>query len=155
MSTSRYSLVLPEKKNIWNWFSAIFHHKTETISNNNPTEITPDGRNYSLSRNQFYAYYLDWTFSIWGVIYFWQAAWLIYALSRLPRKSNENYLYIHPNTLHCSIFIFYIINMSLSIGWLFLWDQESFGVSIEKEVHRFHNRLLCFSQHVSFFSLHF
>ena len=69
------------------------------------------------------------TFTIWGVIYFWQAAWLIYAFSRIPRKSNTGYLYIQPNTLHYSIFIFYILNMGSNIGWLLLWDRTYFGVS--------------------------
>lgn len=71
-----------------------------------------------------------WTFSIWGIIYFWQAAWLIYAISRIPRKSNIDYLYIHPNTLHFTVFIIYIINMVLNIIWLVVWDRGYFGVSI-------------------------
>ncbi|CAF4546132.1 unnamed protein product, partial [Rotaria magnacalcarata] len=71
-----------------------------------------------------------WTFSIWGVIYFWQAAWLIYTISRIPRKSNINYLYIYPNTLHYSVFIFYIINMTLNIVWLIIWDRNYFGWSL-------------------------
>jgi hypothetical protein len=71
---------------------------------------------------------LGWTFSIWGVIYFWQAAWLIYAISRIPRKSNEGYLYIRPNTLHYSIFVLYALNMLLNIAWLIIWDREYVGV---------------------------
>ena len=70
-----------------------------------------------------------WTFAIWGVIYFWQAAWLLYAISRIPRKSNEGYLYIQPNTMHFSLFILYILNMVANIGWLLLWDRTYFGVS--------------------------
>ncbi|CAF2017737.1 unnamed protein product [Rotaria magnacalcarata] len=91
--------------------NVIFNQKTGSVSDQNLTEFTPAG----------------WTFSIWGVIYFWQAAWLIYALTRIFRKSNTGYLYIEPNTLHFSIFIFYIINMGLNIGWLILWDRTYFG----------------------------
>lgn len=71
-----------------------------------------------------------WTFSIWGIIYFWQAAWLLYAISRIPRKSNVDYLYITPDTLHYFVFVFYIVNMILNITWLFLWDRQYFGVGI-------------------------
>ena len=71
-----------------------------------------------------------WTFTIWGVIYFWQAAWLLYAISRIPRKSDEGYLYIRPNTLHFTVFILYILNMGANIGWLLLWDRAYFGVSV-------------------------
>ena len=84
------------------------------MSDENNTEFTPAG----------------WTFSIWGIIYFWQAAWLLYAISRIPRKSNEDYLYIVPDTLHYFVFVFYILNMVLNISWLFLWDREYFGVRI-------------------------
>ncbi|CAF1170059.1 unnamed protein product [Adineta ricciae] len=91
--------------------SGIFKQATGSVSDDNLTDFTPAG----------------WTFSVWGVIYFWQAAWLIYAVSRIPRKSNVGYLYIAPNTLHFIIFIFYIINMGLNIGWLFVWDRAHFG----------------------------
>ena len=75
------------------------------------------------------------------MIYFWQAAWLLYAISRIPRKSNAGYLYIQPNTLHYSIFILYILNMGLNIGWLIIWDRGLFGVSSkEKKVEIFHFR---------------
>ncbi|CAF1440984.1 unnamed protein product [Rotaria sp. Silwood1] len=93
--------------------NSIFTHRTGSISDNNLTEFIP----------------ASWTFSIWGIIYCWQAAWLIYAITRIPRKSYINYLYIVPNTLHSSVFIFYIINMILNIGWLFIWDRGYFGWS--------------------------
>jgi hypothetical protein len=91
--------------------NGIFTQGIGRVSDKNPTEFTPAG----------------WTFSIWGIIYLWQAVWLIYAISRIPRKSNIGYLYIHPNTLHFIVFVFYIINMGLNIGWLLIWDREHFG----------------------------
>ena len=91
------------------------------MSDENNTEFTPAG----------------WTFSIWGIIYFWQAAWLLYAISRIPRKSNEDYLYIIPDTLHYFVFVFYILNMILNISWLFLWDREYFGVRLVNHSREF------------------
>ncbi|UJR13913.1 hypothetical protein I4U23_000919 [Adineta vaga] len=93
--------------------NAVFTRQTGRVSDQNPTEFTPAG----------------WTFSIWGIIYFWQAAWLIYAISRIPRKSNVDYLYILPNTLHFTVFVLFIINMGLNITWLILWDRGYFGWS--------------------------
>ncbi|CAF3474063.1 unnamed protein product, partial [Rotaria sp. Silwood2] len=93
--------------------NGIFTQRAGSISHNNLTEFTP----------------ADWTFSIWSIIYCWQAAWLIYAITRIPRKSYINYLYIVPNTLHFTVFVFYIINMILNIGWLFMWDRGYFGWS--------------------------
>ncbi|CAF2339460.1 unnamed protein product [Rotaria sp. Silwood2] len=109
--------------------NSIFTQRTGSISDSNLTEFTPAG----------------WTFSVWGVIYFWQAAWLIYALSRIFRKSNDDYLYIVPNTLHFSIFICYIINMGLNIGWLILWDRQAFDTiyplsKVGEAMQRMHNR---------------
>lgn len=97
----------------------IFKQTVGIVSNKNPTDITP----------------AHWTFSIWGIIYLWQGAWLIYAISRILRKSNIDYLYIIPNTLHPIVFISYIINMGLNIGWLFIWDREYFGVSIKSNLN--------------------
>jgi hypothetical protein len=109
---------------------AIFTRQTGTVSDQNLTDFTPAGKFINMIKRKI-IYYSNqgWTFSIWGVIYFWQAAWLIYALSRIPRKSNNGYLYITPNTLHFSIFIFYIINMGLNTGWVIIWDRGYFGVS--------------------------
>ncbi|CAF3755089.1 unnamed protein product [Rotaria sordida] len=89
----------------------LFTQRTEGISENHLTEFSP----------------ARWTFSIWGIIYIWQALWLIYAVTRIPRKSNISYLYIVPNTLHFVVFVFFIINMILNIGWLFIWDRGYFG----------------------------
>lgn len=75
-------------------------------------------------------FHLGWTFSIWGIIYFWQAAWLLYAVSRIFRKSKKNYLYLEPDTLPWYVFGFYIINLILNIIWLVVWDREEFGVRI-------------------------
>ncbi|CAF1291724.1 unnamed protein product [Rotaria sordida] len=104
---------------IFNSFAAsgpnhIFTQCTDSVSDNNLTEFTPAG----------------WTFSIWGIIYFWQAGWLIYAITRILRRSNTSYLYIVPNTLHFIVFVFFIINMILNIGWLFIWDRGHFGWSL-------------------------
>ena len=72
---------------------------------------------------------LGWTFLIWNVIFAWQAAWLIYSITLIFRKSKTNYLYIEPNTLHFSVYALYILNMALHLSWDFLWDREYLGVS--------------------------
>ena len=64
------------------------------------------------------------------MIYFWQFAWILYAISRIPRKSIYGFLYIEPNTLQFTVFVFYSFNMALNIAWLFLWDRLYFGVSV-------------------------
>lgn len=75
-----------------------------------------------------------WTFSIWGLIYFWQAAWMIYALSRVVRKSSAGYLYLTPDTLNPAVFILYITNLLLNIVWLILWDRGYFGVGKQTSI---------------------
>lgn len=93
--------------------NGIFNQRTGSVSDENLTEFTPAG----------------WTFSIWGIIYFWQAAWLLYSISRIFRRTTAGYLYLVPDTLHYYVFIFYIINLILNIVWLIVWDRKSFGWS--------------------------
>lgn len=106
--------------------SGIFNQRTGSVSDENFTEFTPAG----------------WTFSIWGIIYFWQAAWLLYAISRIFRRTTAGYLYLVPDTLHYFVFVFYIINLILNIVWLIVWDRKSFGVSQTKK--RFLHSFECF-----------
>ena len=114
----------------------IFNQRTGDVSDQNLTEFTPAGKKFNCEKyhffrtNEIYFFSSGWTFSIWGVIYFWQGAWLIYAISRIPRKSNSGYLYISPNTLHYTVFISYVLNLALNIAWLIIWDRAHYGVSI-------------------------
>ncbi|XP_067887077.1 uncharacterized protein [Heterodontus francisci] len=85
--------------------SGLFLQSTGNVSNKYSTEFTPAG----------------WTFSIWGVIYTWQAVWLVYACSGLCRRNALTWM---PSVLPCAFYIVWIINNLLNIGWVFLWDRE-------------------------------
>lgn len=85
-----------------------FLQKTSTISDMYTTEITPDG----------------WTFAIWGIIYAFMAAILVYVLSGFFRKNAYGYVYCSPAVLPRGFFAIWCLNLSLNIGWLFLWDRS-------------------------------
>ena len=93
------------------FFPGVFYNSTGSVSDKFPTDITPTG----------------WTFSIWGVIYAWQALFLVYSLSTICRKGfNDAYLYHDPEICPGIIYLLYVINMGLNITWLFLWDRQYF-----------------------------
>ncbi|XP_038664411.1 uncharacterized protein si:ch211-161h7.5 [Scyliorhinus canicula] len=85
--------------------SGPFHQSTGNVSKKYSTDITPAA----------------WTFSIWGVIYIWQAGWLVYACSGLCRRDTLAWM---PSVLPCLFYLVWIINNLLNISWLFLWDRE-------------------------------
>lgn len=85
----------------------LFHNKTGDISNYYYTDITPAG----------------WTFSIWGVIYIWQALWLLYSISTICRTTGYGYIYLNPAHQPPRLYILYIFNLLTNIGWLFCWDR--------------------------------
>lgn len=74
-------------------------------------------------------YYLDitpagWTFSIWGVIYTWQALWILYSLVNLFRKNcYHEPLYASPYVLPSLLFGVYSLANGCSIIWCFLFDR--------------------------------
>ncbi|XP_078072827.1 uncharacterized protein LOC144495904 isoform X2 [Mustelus asterias] len=85
--------------------SGPFLQSVGNVSKKYNTEITPAG----------------WTFSIWGVIYIWQAVWLVYVCSGLCRRNAFTWT---PSVLPCPFYLVWIINNLLNIGWIFLWDRE-------------------------------
>lgn len=93
--------------------SGIFLSTTGNLSNKYNLEITPSGS----------------TFSVWGLIYFWQAAWLIYALTLICRRNANGYLYVTPPVIPIIVYAIYISNLILNIAWLFTFDRESFVLS--------------------------
>lgn len=58
-----------------------------------------------------------WAFSIWGLIYLWQAAWIIYSLTLLCRTSTTEV--ISPVLL-----LIYAVSSVVNIAWLILWSRE-------------------------------
>ncbi|XP_072307460.1 uncharacterized protein [Eucyclogobius newberryi] len=85
-----------------------FLQTTANISSVYTTEITPSG----------------WTFSIWGIIYAFVAAALVYILSGLCRKNAYGYVYCSPPVLPRGFFVMLCLNLSLNLGWLLLWDRR-------------------------------
>ena len=67
-------------------------------------------------------YYIEitpasWAFSIWGLIYVWQAAWIVYSLTFLCRKNTAEL--ISPFLL-----LAYAFSSFANIGWLIVWSRE-------------------------------
>ncbi|XP_006035381.2 uncharacterized protein LOC102565820 [Alligator mississippiensis] len=89
-------------------FKGIFHNSVGNISNKYNTGFTPAGG----------------TFLIWNVIFLWQFAWLIYALSGICRRNELGWVYMKPDLLPISFYLVWILNNILIVGWLFLWDRE-------------------------------
>ena len=65
-----------------------------------------------------------WTFSIWGVIYAWQALHLIYGLTFVCRKSTNEYLYIDPAPIGSVFYIFFMFSCVSNIAWIFTFDRQ-------------------------------
>lgn len=91
----------------------IFSQPTGNISNRHPTDITPAG----------------WTFSTWGIIYTWQALWILYSIVSIFLRTDYGRLYLEPPVFTIFFFIFIFINYAFNISWLFIWDKEYFSVS--------------------------
>jgi hypothetical protein len=73
---------------------------TATVSNNNPTLITPAG----------------YVFSIWGVIYILLGAFVVY--QALPREKGSSY--------QGKIGWLFVLSSLINIAWIFVWQFESF-----------------------------
>ncbi|XP_078365005.1 uncharacterized protein LOC144649392 [Oculina patagonica] len=74
---------------------------TGEVSDDFYIEITPAG----------------WAFSIWGLIYLWQSAWIIYSLTLLCRRSTTN-------VISSVLLLIYAISNVANIAWLILWSRE-------------------------------
>jgi translocator protein len=77
---------------------------TATISNNNPTLITPAG----------------YVFSIWGVIYILLGAFVVY--QALPRERSSEY--------QGKIGWLFVLSSLINIAWIFVWQFESLILSV-------------------------
>ncbi|XP_071836441.1 uncharacterized protein [Apostichopus japonicus] len=91
-----------------------FESSTGNISDRFDTEITPAG----------------WTFSIWGVIYIFQALWIIYILISICRRTESGPLYKNPMIVSVLFLAVYALNMALNVSWLLLWDRLMFEVAL-------------------------
>ena len=77
-----------------------FKNGTGEVSDIYYTQITPAG----------------WTFSVWGIIYFAQALWIIYGWSFVFRPST-------PRAISFVTYIFYTMVNLCNITWLYLWGN--------------------------------
>ena len=57
-----------------------------------------------------------YTFSIWGLIYAWQAAWIVYAWTFICRPNA-------PKTIFSGVFLGYSIVNCLNITWIYVWGN--------------------------------
>ncbi|XP_066920635.1 uncharacterized protein [Clytia hemisphaerica] len=58
------------------------------------------------------------TFSIWGVIYFLQFAWIIYTLTAICRQGAST------SILSTRFYVFFMISTAFITGWLFSWTRK-------------------------------
>jgi translocator protein len=77
---------------------------TATVSNSNPTLITPAG----------------YVFSIWGVIYILLGVFVVY--QALPRERSSDY--------HGKIGWLFVLSSLINIAWIFVWQFESLILSV-------------------------
>lgn len=77
-----------------------FKNKTGDISDEYYTQITPAG----------------WAFSIWGIIYAWQALWTVYGWSLVVRHS-------FPLTITPVSVLFYSCANIGNIAWIYVWGN--------------------------------
>ncbi|XP_021245511.1 uncharacterized protein LOC110395440 isoform X2 [Numida meleagris] len=101
-------MVIMNAGNATGLFKGLFRTTPGNISEKYSTDFTPAG----------------WTFLIWNVIYAWQLAWLLYALSGICRRNELGCVYMKPDFLPIPFYVAWILNNGLNVGWLFLWDRE-------------------------------
>ena len=77
---------------------------TATVSNNNPTLITPAG----------------YVFAIWGIIYILLGAFVVF--QTLPRERTSDY--------HRKISWLFVLSSLINIAWIFVWQFESLILSV-------------------------
>lgn len=129
--------VLRLDNNLKLWHADPFLEPTGNVSDAFANEITPSG----------------WTFIIWTIIYIFLALVCVYALSGFFRKcvtifnartmsylcsiaadihnssfyfcrNAYGYVYCSPALLPHGFFAAWCLNLSLNVGWLFLWDRR-------------------------------
>ena len=67
-----------------------------------------------------------WAFQIWIPIFIWQLLWSLYTITLIFRKSDvtDRYLYISPAFLPSSFYAIFILHLSITVTWLFAFDNE-------------------------------
>lgn len=83
-----------------------FSNSTGNISDEYYTAVTPAG----------------WTFSLWGIIYFGQALWILYAWTIVCRPWTKR-------TIFPAIYLIYSFTNICNITWLYLWGNDYIQVA--------------------------
>lgn len=68
-----------------------------------------------------------WISYMWIVIFIWQAAWLVYGITTIFRKSSSDYLYKYPPVMHWLVYLNFSITNILHLVCLSLWSRKLFG----------------------------
>ncbi|XP_030840729.1 uncharacterized protein LOC588719 [Strongylocentrotus purpuratus] len=85
-----------------------FKSSVGNLSNKYPTPVTPAG----------------YTFSIWGLIYLWNFAWIIYVLTTLCRTNSRGPVFLNPPATTVMFLNSFMLNNVANMLWLVLWDRE-------------------------------
>ncbi|XP_072042930.1 uncharacterized protein [Amphiura filiformis] len=88
--------------------NGLFKNGIGAVSDDFPLDITPAG----------------YTFIIWGLIYIWQAAWIIYVLTSLCRRNQYGAVFTNPPIVTPFFLMSFCLNLWLNIMWLFLFDRK-------------------------------
>ena len=96
------------------FLKGIFAVPQNNISDQYFTEITPAGV----------------TFSTWGLIFAWQALWLILSIVTIFKKTEDGYMYQKLLILTPVFHILIFLNFVSIIAWLFVWAAAQMSVSL-------------------------
>lgn len=105
------SLVVPSLSNIPN--NGIFNSTITVVSHKYPTDVTP----------------ADYAFSIWGIIYLFQFAWLGYAFSCMCRTNNNGIVLANPVVLPIKFHIAWLGTCVFVVLWTFYFLAEQILIS--------------------------
>ncbi|XP_071849432.1 uncharacterized protein [Apostichopus japonicus] len=83
-------------------------HWNFTNRSNDDTDLNPPG----------------WAFSIWFVIYMWQAAWIIYVLTTICRQCCGKPIYQLLNVVTSPFLAIFIVNQLLSLGFFYIYIMQ-------------------------------
>lgn len=87
--------------------SPLFPRNIGNVSREYPTQITPTGA----------------TFAIWGFIYLFQSAWIVYSLTLLFRSNAAD-------ILPAKFYIYFMFSSVCTVCWLLVWVREELNLSL-------------------------
>jgi len=70
------------------------------------------------------------TFSIWGLIFFWLAASMLFFIATIFLQTSEGKVYLSPEIANPSFLITLSLNFILNTAWIFIWDRASVNVPL-------------------------